>query len=85
MRVPLRASWSEGGDPIYYVIPAMSTCNLSVGYRFDGWLDTSTSVRFGIHNFTGERAPLADESFGYFADMHTDLGINYYLDLRFAF
>lgn len=73
------------GDPIYYVIPSMTTYNVAVDYRFDGWMDTTTRVRLGINNVTDERAPLADDSFGYFADMHTDLGINYYLDLRLSF
>jgi iron complex outermembrane receptor protein len=73
------------GDPIYYVLPAMATYNASVDYRFDTWRDTGARVRLGINNFTDERAPLADESFGYFADMHTDLGINYYLDLQLRF
>jgi iron complex outermembrane recepter protein len=73
------------GDPIYYVIPSMTTYNLAVDYRFDGWLDSRAKVQLGINNITDERAPLADDSFGYFADMHTDLGINYYLDLKLGF
>lgn len=63
----------------------MTTCNVAVNYRFDGWMDTTTRVQLGINNVTDERVPLADDSFGYFADMHTDLGIHYYLDLRLSF
>lgn len=73
------------GDPIYYVIPSMTTYNMNVDYRFDALMDTRARVRLGIRNLTDERAPLADDSFGYFADMHTDLGISYYVDLRLNF
>ncbi|MGB5345499.1 MAG: hypothetical protein WBN23_04985, partial [Woeseia sp.] len=72
-------------NPIYYVIPTMTTYNLAVNYRMDGWYDTSVRLQLGINNITDERAPLADDSFGYFADMHTDLGINYYLDVKLGF
>ena len=63
----------------------MTTYNLTVDYRFDSFMDSNTRVRLGIRNLTDERAPLADDSFGYFADMHQDLGINYYLDVRLSF
>ncbi len=71
--------------PIYYVVPDMTTYNLTVDYRFDSFMDSNTRVRLGIRNLTDERAPLADDSFGYFGDMHQDLGINYYLDVRLSF
>jgi outer membrane receptor protein involved in Fe transport len=73
------------GDPIYYVIPDMATYNVNVDYRFETWRNADARIQFGINNFTDERAPLADDSFGYFADMHTDLGINYFLDLQLKF
>ena len=38
-----------------------------------------------MNNFTNERAPLADDFFGYLSDVHTDLGRYYYLDLRVGF
>ena len=73
------------GDPIFYEIPTMTTWNLAIDYRFDALYDTEARVQFGVNNFTDERAPLADDSFGYFADMHTDLGMSYYLDLKLFF
>ena len=72
-------------NPIYYLIPSMTTWNLNADYRLDGWRDYDTRFRIGINNLFDERAPLADDSFGYFADMHTDLGINYYAELRVGF
>lgn len=72
-------------DGTEWVIPSMTTWNASFDYRFDSWSDSETRVRLGINNFTDERAPLADRNFGYFPDMHNDLGINYYLDLKMSF
>jgi len=73
------------GDGTEYVIPTMSTFNASFDYGFDIGSNTDARVRLGINNFTDERAPLADDSFGYFADMHRDLGMSYYIDFRVDF
>ena len=69
---------------IRYVIPSHTTWNANIDYRFDMW-KSDTRVRFGINNFTNERAPLADRYFGYFADAHTDMGRYFYVDLRMHF
>lgn len=29
------------GDPIDYVVPSVTTYNVAVNYRFDGWMDTT--------------------------------------------
>jgi outer membrane receptor protein involved in Fe transport len=71
-------------DVCRYVIPSMTTFNASLDYRFDLW-KSKTRLRLGINNFTDERAPLADDYFGYFADAHSDLGRYYYIDLRMGF
>jgi outer membrane receptor protein involved in Fe transport len=71
--------------PIYYVIPTMTTYNVSADYRMGEIMGVDTRIRLGIQNLTDERAPLADDSFGYFADMHRDLGISYYVDVRLSF
>ncbi|MDX1515461.1 MAG: TonB-dependent receptor [Woeseiaceae bacterium] len=63
-----------------FPIPSMTTYNASFEHRFD-IADVNTRVRLGINNFTDERAPLADESFGFFKDAHRDWGIYYYLDV----
>jgi hypothetical protein len=65
-------------------IPAMTTYNATVDYAFDLG-STRTRVRLGANNFTDERAPIADESFGFFNDAHTDWGRYYYVDLRLQF
>ncbi len=71
-------------DGTRFVLPAMTTGNVSVDYRF-AMAGVDSRVRFGINNFTNERAPLADDYFGYKSDVHSDYGRNYYLDLRFNF
>ena len=72
-------------DGTVYVIPSVMTFNAVVGRTFDlpQWRDAR--VRLGINNLADERAPLADRFFGYFADMHRDLGRYYYLDARFRY
>ncbi len=72
-------------DGIQYVLPSMTTWNASFDYSFNVMEDIDSRIRLGVNNFTDERAPLADDSFGYFADMHRDLGMNYYVDLRVDF
>ncbi|MFK7886628.1 MAG: TonB-dependent receptor [Gammaproteobacteria bacterium] len=71
-------------DGTQYVIPSMTTFNGAVTYyaRFN---ESSARIRFGVNNLFDERAPLADDSFGYFADQHRDLGRFYNLDVRFDF
>jgi outer membrane receptor protein involved in Fe transport len=71
-------------DDQKWVIPSMTTFNTSFDYRFD-MFGADNRFRFGINNFTNERAPLADRFFGYFADAHRDLGRYFYVDLRMGF
>ncbi len=66
-----------------WAIPSMTTVNVSVDYDFELLGSIDSRIRFGANNVTDERAPLADDSFGYFADQHSDLGRFYYVDLRF--
>jgi hypothetical protein len=71
-------------DGTRWVLPAMTTGNATVDYRFD-ISGVESRVRVGVNNFTDERAPLADDYFGYMSDVHSDYGRHYYLDLRFSF
>ncbi|MYE85969.1 MAG: TonB-dependent receptor, partial [Gammaproteobacteria bacterium] len=62
-------------------LDAMTTWNATFDYHWD-MAERNLRVRFGVRNFTDQRAPLADRYFGYFADAHQDYGRNFYLDLR---
>lgn len=67
-----------------FEVPSMTTYNMTVDYSFDVG-ETDTRVRLGMRNFTDERAPLFDNSFGFSGDAHRDWGRTYYLDLRMQF
>jgi outer membrane receptor protein involved in Fe transport len=71
-------------DGTKYVLPAMTTYNATLDYRFDVG-GAGVRARFGVNNLTNERAPLADDYFGYLSDVHSDWGRSYYLDLRVSF
>tara|TARA_R110002072_G_scaffold51389_4_gene137935 strand:- start:6624 stop:9578 length:2955 start_codon:yes stop_codon:yes gene_type:complete len=66
-----------------FTIDSMTTYNMNVSYKFTMFKDIASRARLGINNLTDERAPLADDSFGYFADQHRDLGRYYYVDFQF--
>ena len=67
-----------------FEVPSMTTYNMTVDYSFDIG-ETDTRLRFGARNFTDERAPLYDSSFGFSSDAHRDWGLSYYADLRMRF
>ena len=67
-----------------FEVPSMTTYNMTFDYSFDVG-ETDTRVRLGARNFTDERAPLYDSSFGFSSDAHRDWGLSYYLDLRMRF
>ena len=61
----------------------MTTYNAKFDYGFEIG-ETDMRVRLGINNFTDERAPIADASYGFFQDAHRDWGRYYYVDLRIS-
>ena len=70
-------------DGTRFVIPSMTVFDVTVDYRFDiKSRGTAARVRFAVKNAADERAPTADRYYGYFADAHTDLGRNFYIDFR---
>lgn len=64
-------------------IPSMTTYNTKVDYRFE-IRDTDMRIRLGVNNITDERAPIADESYGFFKDAHRDWGRTMYIDVRMS-
>ncbi len=71
-------------DGTKYVIPAMTTYNASMDYKFE-LAGANSRVRFGVKNLTDERAPLADDYFGFMSDAHSDYGRSFYVDLKASF
>ena len=61
-----------------WVVDSMLTLNLTLGYKFKSGL----RLRGSIRNLEDERAPLADETtWGYVADVHSDYGRSYSIEL----
>ena len=71
-------------DGQVYVIPSMTTANVSVYKKFE-LNGNDARLRFMIRNVADERAPLADGWFGFYSDIHRDEGRHYYVDLRMDF
>ena len=71
-------------DGVSWVIPSMTTANLSVYKDFElGGNDAR--LRLMIKNIADERAPLADGFFGFYSDIHRDEGRHFYLDFKVDF
>ena len=75
----------DDGTPkgLRYMVPAFHTWNLSFDFTTKYFFN-HTRFRVGVRNVTGERAPLADRYFGFFADAHRDYGRYYYVDVRIS-
>jgi len=71
-------------DGTKYRVPSMSTTDASVYYKFK-WRDADGRIKFAVKNLDNERAPIADGYNGFFSDVHSDLGKNYYIDLTLNF
>ena len=74
----------KSDDGQVYVIPSMTTANVSVYKKFE-LNGNDARLRFMIRNIADERAPLADGWFGFYSDIHRDEGRHYYVDLRMDF
>lgn len=75
--------WLTLANGTRWWLEPMTTWNTTFDYHFTAFGD-DLRLRFGVRNLTDERAPLADGYFGYMADVHSDYGRNYYVDLRMS-
>jgi len=72
-------------DGTRFVIPSMTVFDVTVDYKFSiKGSGNNARIRFAVKNAADERAPTADRYYGYFADAHTDLGRNFYVDFRIS-
>ncbi|MFL2747551.1 MAG: TonB-dependent receptor [Gammaproteobacteria bacterium] len=69
---------------IPFTVDSFTTANLSLAYRFDLG-DARVKATFGVNNIEDKTAPLADQTFGYDADVHNGYGRSIYFDLRASF
>jgi iron complex outermembrane recepter protein len=73
----------DDGTP--FEIEDWITANVYGQYGFShGWLE-GTTVRLGVRNVTDEDPPLADESFGYLGELHSNRGRYWHASLRRQF
>ena len=75
----------ETNDPNgnFYRVDDFLTFNLSISYTIDN--DTAldgTRLRFAVNNLTDEDPPLADETYGYFSELHSARGRVFHVELR---
>ena len=62
------------------------TMNAAVSYTFEGnGLLDGTRIRLGVNNVFNEDPPLADQSFGFFSNLHSARGRQISIDLRTEF
>ena len=78
----------ESDDPNanYFRVDDMLTVNFSIAYTInnDTPLD-GTRLRFAINNLFDEDPPLADETYGFFSDLHSARGRVFHIELRKKF
>lgn len=70
----------------YYPVSDWFTMNLSVAYTIEN--DTAldgTRLRFAINNLFDKDPPLADETYGFYSDLHSARGRVFHVELRKTF
>lgn len=72
----IKEKFTGGRNVYYYRMDAVTTFNLSIGYRFGAdaspWL-RETRVRLGVTNFTDKEPPLSSGQFGYDPGVYQNL------------
>ena len=81
LRIGELADSGEQSAGFMYLIPSMTTADLSISKNVELG-GNKGRVKFVVKNIADERAPLADGYNGFFSDVHSDMGRNYYLELR---
>ena len=78
----------ESDDPNanFFRVDDMFTMNFSIAYtiKTDTALD-GTRLRFAINNLLDKDPPLADETYGYFSELHSARGRVFHVELRKKF
>ncbi|MGQ7830131.1 TonB-dependent receptor domain-containing protein [Altererythrobacter sp. Z27] len=77
---------SDNPNANYYPVDDWFTVNFSISYKIEN--DTpldGTRLRFAINNVFDKDPPLADESYGFFSELHTARGRVFHVELRKEF
>lgn len=77
---------SDDPNANFYEVSDQFTMNASVSYTIknDTALD-GTRLKFGVNNLFDKDPPLADESYGYFSELHSARGRQFIVELRKKF
>src|SRR5690606_10950776 len=77
---------SDDPNANFFPVDPFFTMNLSVAYLInnDTPLD-GTRLRFAINNLFDEDPPLADETYGFYSDLHSARGRVFHVELRKKF
>ena len=77
---------SDDPNANFYRVGDFLTVNTAISYTFDndGPLD-GTRIRLGVNNLFDKDPPLADETYGFFSDLHSPRGRVFRVDLRKTF
>ena len=77
---------SDDPNANFYPVDDFFTVNFSIAYTIDN--DTAldgTRLRFAINNLFDKDPPLADETYGFFSELHTARGRVFHVELRKRF
>jgi outer membrane receptor protein involved in Fe transport len=66
-------------------IDSWTTTDIYLDYHFSQKSLDGLSLRLGARNLANKKPPIADESFGYFSDVHSNRGRYTYATLSWAF
>lgn len=66
-------------------IDSWTTTDIYLDYHFSQRSLDGLSIRLGARNIANKKPPIADESFGYFSDVHSNRGRYTYATLSWAF
>ncbi|QJB68413.1 TonB-dependent receptor domain-containing protein [Parasphingorhabdus halotolerans] len=77
---------SDDPNANFFRVNDQFTMNASISYTVDNNTALSgTRLKFGINNLFNEDPPLADESYGYFSELHSSRGRQFIVELRKKF
>ncbi|TXC73755.1 TonB-dependent receptor [Sphingorhabdus soli] len=77
---------SDDPNANFYPVDDQFTINLSIAYEINNQTPLNgTRLRFAINNLFDKDPPLADESYGYFSELHSPRGRQFAIELRKKF
>ena len=76
---------SDNPNINFYPVSDQFTLNATITYTFDEGALDGTRIRLGLNNIFNEDPPLADETYGYFSELHSARGRVARVEVRHSF